>query len=239
MSEAHWRPAEHLKETKPKQVLKKKKKNSRISAIQRQKIKKNISLYRRENDKHGYYKNNTVSNELTRQLKQKARARHIKPARRSRTSADGRTADEKRRQTWRSRVAFWLSCSDFWRFSHTCFSLLLLLLLLLQQLPQSLLLPVLLILDDYFFLTITLTITVVVFSIAIVAPEQQLPYKRTGVSVSETQTSQGCIRFNPNSRLSLRHLRSPVCFQLRSKESHALPSLRAQTVSSLDTDGLP
>ena len=42
-------------------------------------------MCRREHDKHGYYKNNTVSNELTKQLKQKARARHINPARRSRT----------------------------------------------------------------------------------------------------------------------------------------------------------
>ena len=44
---------------------------------------------------------------------------------------------------------------------------------------------------------------------------------------------------SPNNRLSLRHLWTPVCFQLWATESHALSSLRAQTVSSSDTDGLP
>ena len=47
------------------------------------KFRKNTLLCGREHDKDDYYENNTVSNVLTRQLTQKARADHIKPVRRS------------------------------------------------------------------------------------------------------------------------------------------------------------
>ena len=55
----------------------------------------------------------------------------------------------------------------------------------------------------------------------------------------KTQTSRGCVRFSPNNRLSLRQLWALVCPQLWTAESHALSSLRAQTLSLSDSDGLP
>ena len=53
------------------------------------------------------------------------------------------------------------------------------------------------------------------------------------------QTSQGCLRFNLNNRLSLPHLQAPVCFQLWTEKSHVLSSLTAQTVSSSKINRLP
>ena len=53
------------------------------------------------------------------------------------------------------------------------------------------------------------------------------------------QTSLGGAGHDPNHKLSLRHLRAHVCFQLWTAEPHAQSSPRADTTSSSVPDGLP